>query len=92
MIRDAVDGDAEALARIYNYYIEHSPATFEEKAYSRQTRLEKKRNQAADYDFNHHFIDPFAGIPRLAVFIRLSLKNFKLSESGNTNLTLAYPD
>ena len=30
MIRDAVDRDAEALARIYNYYIEHSPATFEE--------------------------------------------------------------
>ena len=30
MIRDAVDRDADALARIYNHYIEHSPATFEE--------------------------------------------------------------
>lgn len=30
MIRDAVPADAAALADIYNYYIEHSPVTFEE--------------------------------------------------------------
>lgn len=31
-IRDARDGDAESLAAIYNHYVQHSAATFEERS------------------------------------------------------------
>lgn len=31
MIRDACSEDAEAIASIYNYYVVHTPVTFEEE-------------------------------------------------------------
>lgn len=34
MIRDAVKGDSEAIARIYNHYIENTAISFEEKPVS----------------------------------------------------------
>lgn len=34
MIRDATPSDADAIARIYNYYIEHTIITFEEESVS----------------------------------------------------------
>jgi L-amino acid N-acyltransferase YncA len=34
MIRDAIEGDSQAIAEIYNYYIENTAISFEEKAVS----------------------------------------------------------
>jgi len=42
-LRDAVSGDAEAIAGIYNHYVEHSTATFEEIAVAPGEMAERVR-------------------------------------------------
>ncbi len=41
MIRPATDQDAQALADIYNHYIEHSTATFEEEPVTASNMIER---------------------------------------------------
>lgn len=48
IIREARAGDSPAIAEIYNYYIAHTPATFEEAALSAEamdSRMEAVRSQ-----------------------------------------------
>lgn len=43
MIRDATPNDAEAIARIYNYFIEHTIVTFEETPVSAEEMSQRIR-------------------------------------------------
>ena len=48
MIRDAVNGDAAAVARIYNYYVKNTVVTFEESAVEASDMEERIAETQAD--------------------------------------------